>query len=182
MKAIDTAIPEVKRIVSNLFGDERGYFMETYREQWFKDNIADVRFVQANQSKSKHGILRGLHYQIKQPQGKLVRVIAGKVFDVAVDLRRSSSTFGQWVGFNLSCSNQEQLWIPPGFAHGFFVVSESATFVYQCTDYYAPEFERSLVWNDPALSIDWPIANDEAPILSEKDRLANLFKQCETYS
>ena len=143
--------------------------METFREDAFQKNIAPIRFVQDNHSKSTQGILRGLHYQIEHPQGKLVRVVSGAVFDVAVDLRKSSPFFGRWVGRNLTSQNKKMLWIPPGFAHGFYVSSTDAEVIYKCTDYYAPEYERTLLWNDPLISIDWPILPGTSPILSEKD-------------
>jgi dTDP-4-dehydrorhamnose 3,5-epimerase len=163
-----------------VFGDDRGFFMETFNQRVFREltGIASG-FVQDNHSRSAGGVLRGLHYQIRQPQGKLVRVVSGSVFDVAVDLRRSSSSFGQWYGAELSAQNKRQLWIPPGFAHGFLVTSESAEFLYKTTDYWAPEFERSLAWNDPALAITWPLAGE--PVLSAKDRVGLPFAQSETY-
>src|SRR5574344_1425157 len=151
MKLIDPAIPDVKILEPQVFGDERGFFMETWRDNWFSENVCERRFVQDNHSKSRQGILRGLHYQMEQTQGKLVRVVAGEVYDVAVDLRRSSPTFGKWVGVHLSADNKKQLWVPEGFAHGFVVLSETAEFLYKTTDYYAPEYERSLLWNDPVL-------------------------------
>ena len=169
MKVINTSIKDVKLIQPEVFGDERGFFFETFREDWFRKNIADVSFIQDNHSKSSHGILRGLHYQIKQPQGKLVRVISGEVFDVAVDLRKSSNTFGKFFGTNLSSENKLQLWIPEGFAHGFYVISESAEFSYKCTNYYAPDYERSLKWNDNHININWPLVNNKQPSLSKKD-------------
>jgi len=156
--------------------------METWQRQTFAENGIDYDFVQDNHSKSSHGILRGLHYQIQQPQGKLVRVVEGTVFDVAVDMRQSSATFGQWVGYELSAENHHMLWVPPGFAHGFYVMSDSAEFVYKCTDYYAPEHERSVLWNDPDLAIDWHLVDNEAPILSEKDADAPSFKQAEKFA
>lgn len=169
MQVIKTKIPDVKVLEPKIFGDERGFFMETFREDLFRQQVADVTFVQDNHSKSTQGILRGLHYQLKQTQGKLVRVVSGEVYDVAVDLRRSSPTFGEWVGVVLSAENKRELWVPAGFAHGFYVTSESAEFVYKCTDYYAPEHERSLLWNDEKLAIDWPLVNGKAPSLSNKD-------------
>lgn len=162
------SIEEVKLVEPNVFGDSRGFFMETFRDDWFRENIAAVSFVQDNHSKSSYGILRGLHFQTKQPQGKLVRVVNGEVFDVAVDLRKSSPTFGTWVGEYLSAENKRQLWVPPGFAHGFVVMSESAEFVYKCTDYYHPESEVSLKWDDPTVGIQWPAING-GPKLSAKD-------------
>ncbi len=181
MQIIETSIPDVKIIKPTVFGDERGFFMETFRDSWFKSEIADVSFVQDNHSKSTQGILRGLHYQTKHPQGKLVRVIAGEVYDVAVDLRQSSPTFGKWDGTLLSAENKLQLWVPAGFAHGFYVTSKSAEFVYKCTDYYAPEYEKSLAWNDPDLNIKWPIKEGNPPLLSNKDKDALSFKQSEYF-
>ena len=170
MNIIETKIPDVKLLEPKVFGDERGFFMETFRDNWFREQVADVTFVQDNHSKSKRGILRGLHYQEQQPQGKLVRVIAGEVYDVAVDLRRSSPYFGQWFGCYLSAKNKHQLWIPEGFAHGFLVTSDYAEFVYKCTDYYHPESERTLAWDDSDLAIDWPLSQVNEVILSEKDK------------
>jgi dTDP-4-dehydrorhamnose 3,5-epimerase len=169
VKYIDTSIPEVKIIEPNVFGDERGFFMETFRVDEFAINCSKKSFVQDNHSKSSHGILRGLHYQLKNTQGKLVRVTSGEVYDVAVDMRASSPTFGQHVGVILSGENKKQLWVPEGFAHGFYVISESAEFVYKCTDYYAPEHEVSLAWDDAELAINWPLINNEIPSLSTKD-------------
>jgi dTDP-4-dehydrorhamnose 3,5-epimerase len=169
MKCSPTDIPEVVLLEPRVHGDDRGFFLESFNAREFARQIdPDVRFVQDNHSRSGRGVLRGLHYQIQQSQGKLVRVIGGAVFDVAVDLRRSSPTFGKWVGVELSGSNHRQLWIPPGFAHGFLVLSEYADFLYKTTDYYAPQFERTLLWNDPALAIAWP--GHDQPVLSEKDR------------
>ena len=157
MKVVETAIPDVLIIEPKVFGDERGFFYESFNAAAFEAATGLKRsFVQDNHSKSQRGVLRGLHYQIQQPQGKLVRVVAGEVFDVAVDLRRSSPSFGRWVGVHLSAQNQRQLWIPEGFAHGFVVLSESAEFLYKTTDYYAPAHERSLLWNDPQIGIGWP--------------------------
>ncbi|WP_439509867.1 dTDP-4-dehydrorhamnose 3,5-epimerase [Marinimicrobium koreense] len=175
MQVVDTNIPDVKILEPRVFGDERGFFMETFRESWFRENIADVTFVQDNHSKSRWGILRGLHYQEQQPQGKLVRVVSGEVFDVAVDIRQGSPTYGQWVGHYLSAENKRQMWVPEGFAHGFLVTSESAEFVYKCTNYYHPESERSIRWDDPTLGIDWPVDRVGEVILSEKDRSAESF-------
>ncbi|WP_440054162.1 dTDP-4-dehydrorhamnose 3,5-epimerase [Pseudoalteromonas sp. T1lg65] len=175
MKVVETAIPDVKILEPKVFGDERGFFMETFREEWFKKDVADVTFVQDNHSKSSQGILRGLHYQTEQTQGKLVRVIQGEVYDVAVDLRKNSPTFGRHVGILLSDENKLQLWVPEGFAHGFYVTTELAEFVYKCTDYYAPQFEQRVLWNDPALDIQWPLVNGQAPILSEKDKAGILL-------
>jgi len=170
MKVIDTAIAGIKIIEPRVFGDERGFFYESFNERVFRQAIgADVTFVQDNHSKSVRGVLRGLHYQIQQPQGKLVRVVAGEVFDVAVDIRKSSATFGRHVAVRLSAENKRMLWVPAGFAHGFVVTSDSAEFLYKTTDYYAPAFERSLLWNDPALKIDWPLAETGAPQLKAAD-------------
>lgn len=183
MKLIPTAIPEVILFEPTLHGDHRGFFMETWRESHFADIHPGLRFVQDNHSKSGKGILRGLHYQLTQPQGKLVRVIAGEIYDVAVDMRRTSPTFGKWVGVTLSADNHRQLWVPPGFAHGFLVTSDSAEMVYKCTDYYAPQDEHSLRWNDPALGIDWPLAalGMPEPVLSPKDRDGRLFADALVY-
>lgn len=175
MEFIPSAIPEVILVKPQVFGDHRGFFMETWQQRHFAENGIDVDFVQDNHSKSSHGILRGLHYQLKHPQGKLVRVVAGKVFDVAVDLRRQSPTFGQWVGYELSAENKHMLWVPPGFGHGFYVMSESAEFVYKCTDYYAPEHEACVRWDDPDLDVDWKLVDGQAPILSDKDANGHLF-------
>lgn len=173
MKIIGTKIPDVKIIEPSVFGDERGFFMETWQQKKFEDLVCKRNFVQDNHSKSAKGILRGLHYQTENTQGKLVRVVSGEVFDVAVDLRKSSETFGQWVGVILSAENKLQLWVPEGFAHGFYVTSESAEFVYKCTDYYNPNAEHSLLWNDKKLGIAWPITSE--PKLSSKDALAAGF-------
>ena len=168
MKAIRTAIPEVIVLEPRIFGDARGFFMESYNRRTFAELTGcDPDFVQDNHSRSARGVLRGLHYQIRQPQGKLVRVVSGAVFDVAVDIRRSSPTCGQWVGEVLSAENQRQMWVPAGLAHGFLVLSETAEFLYKTTDYYAPEFERCILWNDPAIAVDWPLADE--PVLSAKD-------------
>ncbi len=180
MKTIPTAIPEVLIFEPKIHGDKRGYFMETWRKSDFAQMGFDLEFVQDNQSKSNHGILRGLHYQINNPQGKLIRVVQGEIFDVVVDMRKSSSTFGQWVGVILSEENKQQLWVPPGFAHGYYVVSESAEMVYKCTDYYSPDDEHSLLWNDSALSIDWPLG-DTTPVLSEKDNLGLPLSEAKIY-
>ncbi|MGE6454281.1 dTDP-4-dehydrorhamnose 3,5-epimerase [Shewanella baltica] len=173
MKIIDTNISEVKILEPTVFGDERGFFMETWNQKKFEELVTGrtTKFVQDNHSKSKKGILRGLHYQSVNSQGKLVRVITGEVFDVAVDIRKDSPTYGKWVGQYLSAENKRQLWIPEGFAHGFYVVSEHAEFVYKCTDYYNPKSEISIKWNDKDIGIDWPLIG-EHPILSEKDNKA----------
>lgn len=176
MKVTNTKISDVKIIEPQVFGDERGFFMETFRESWFRENVLDVTFVQDNHSKSSKGILRGLHFQTQQTQGKLVRITHGEVYDVAVDMRKESSTFGQWVGVLLNEENKRQLWVPAGFAHGFYVISDTAEFVYKCTDYYAPEFEQSVLWNDPELAIEWPLLANERVKLSAKDEAGLLFK------
>lgn len=163
-------IPDVVLMTPKVFGDERGFFMETFRQGEFEEHCGAYTFVQDNHSKSKQGTLRGLHYQLKKPQGKLVRVTQGEVYDVAVDLRHGSSTLGQWVGVYLSADNKQLLWVPPGFAHGFYVISEEAEFQYKCTNYYNPGDEYSLLWNDPALAIDWPLINQESLQLSAKDQ------------
>lgn len=181
MKVIATKIPDVKIIEPKVLGDDRGFFMETFRVSEFEEKCASRTFVQENHSKSRQGILRGLHYQMQQTQGKLVRVISGSVYDVAVDLRRPSETFGQWVGVELSAENKRQLWVPEGFAHGFYVISETAEFVYKCTDYYAPDHDRCLRWDDPTLNIEWPLVNGEAPILSDKDKNGALWDDAEYF-
>jgi dTDP-4-dehydrorhamnose 3,5-epimerase len=182
MKVTPTRIPEVLLIEPKVFGDARGFFYESFNRLVFaKATGLNLQFVQDNHSKSAYGVLRGLHYQIEQPQGKLVRVVAGEVFDVAVDLRRSSPTFGQWVGVQLSESNKAQLWVPPGFAHGFVVLSDSAEFLYKTTDYYAPEHEQCIVWNDRDIGIDWPQLAAE-PKLSGKDAAGKAFSQALTYA
>ncbi|MFO7578827.1 MAG: dTDP-4-dehydrorhamnose 3,5-epimerase [Nitrosomonas halophila] len=180
MKAVQLTIPDVYVIEPQVFGDERGFFYESYNQCQFEALIQrSVKFVQSNHSRSLKHVLRGLHYQIRQPQGKLVRVVVGEVFDVAVDLRRNSPTFGQWVGEILSADNKKQLWIPEGFAHGFVVLSDCAEFLYQTTDYWAPDYERCMLWNDPKLQIDWPI--DGEPLLSAKDAQGKAFDQAEVY-
>lgn len=182
MKVIDTIIPDVKVIQPQVFGDDRGFFMETYRASVMDELTGGKPFVQDNHSKSKQGILRGLHYQMQHTQGKLVRVVQGEVFDVAVDMRKSSPTFGKWVGEVLSAENKRQLWVPEGFAHGFYVMSETAEFVYKCTDYYAPEHDRSLLWCDETVGIDWPLVNGEKPLLSEKDEAGKTFVEADKFS
>jgi dTDP-4-dehydrorhamnose 3,5-epimerase len=179
MQFIPTELPGVVLIEGRAFEDERGYFMETFHRPKFAAAGIDVEFVQDNHSFSRHGVLRGLHYQIMQPQGKLVRVVRGSVFDVAVDARRSSPTFGRWAGYELSDSNRRQLYIPPGFAHGFCVTSEVAEVVYKCTDVYLPKAERTIVWNDPAIGIQWPIAN---PVVSAKDAAGAPLSQAECFA
>ncbi len=181
MKIILTSIPEVLIIEPDIFSDNRGFFFESFNEKTFRqDTGLNINFVQDNHSHSVKGILRGLHYQIQQPQGKLVRVVHGAVFDVAVDIRKSSPTFGQWVGVELTESNCRQLWAPPGFAHGFLVLSDNADFLYKTTDYYAPEFERSILWNDPTIGIKWPL--DKEPQLSTKDKAALPLVQAEIFA
>lgn len=180
MQVIPTAIPDVVLIEPQVFGDERGFFFESFNQQKFQDLTGvQTTFVQDNHSKSAMNVLRGLHYQIQQPQGKLVRVVAGEVFDVAVDIRRYSSTFGQWVGVVLSAENKRQLWVPPGFAHGFLVLKEHTEFLYKTTDYYAPQFERCIRWDDPAIGIEWPLS--ASPVLSAKDQLGLTLSQAEIF-
>ncbi len=181
MKAIPSSIPDVLIIEPKVFGDERGFFFESYNARKFEEITGSHPcFVQDNHSKSGRHVLRGLHYQIRQPQGKLVRVISGEVFDVAVDIRKSSPTFGKWTGEILSAENKRMLWVPEGFAHGFMVLSDYAEFLYKTTDYWAPEYERSIAWNDPDLAIEWPL-NSEPPILSAKDREGKLFREAEVF-
>lgn len=180
MKVREMAIPDVLVIEPQVFGDDRGFFLESFNEKvWCEKAGICAHFVQDNHSRSAKGVLRGLHYQIKQPQGKLVRVVVGKVFDVAVDLRKGSKTFGQWVGIHLSAEEKQQFWVPAGFAHGFIVLSESAEFLYKTTDYYAPEYERCIRWDDPDLAIAWPIAE---PVLSNKDRAGKLLREAEVFA
>lgn len=181
MKATPLAIPDVILFEPKVFGDDRGFFFESFNQRQFEEAVGrPVQFVQDNHSRSVKNVLRGLHYQIQNPQGKLVRVAAGEVFDVAVDLRRNSPTFGQWVGVRLSAENKHQLWVPEGFGHGFVVLSETAEFLYKTTDYYAPEHERCIAWNDPALGIDWPI--NGRPSLSAKDSRGLLLSQAEVFA
>lgn len=180
MKATRLSIPDVVLLEPRVFGDDRGFFFESFNQQRFDEAIGrKVEFVQDNHSRSFKNVLRGLHYQIQQPQGKLVRVVSGEVFDVAVDLRKSSPTFGKWVGELLSAENKHQLWIPEGFAHGFVVLSETAEFLYKTTDYYAPEHERCMLWNDETLAIQWPI--DTKPTLSEKDMHSQKFSEAQVF-
>lgn len=181
MEFIPTQIPDVILIQPRIFEDERGFFLESYQKERFSAAGIHADFVQDNHSASAQGVLRGLHYQVRQAQGKLVRVVAGEIFDVVADLRRHSPTFGRWVGVTLSAENKNQLWVPPGFAHGFYVTSEKAEILYKATDYYAPQWERSLLWNDPALGIDWQLINGELPILSEKDGKGVLLSDAEVY-
>lgn len=181
MKVIATSIPEVLILEPKVFGDARGFFFESFNHRAFEAAVGHtISFVQDNHSRSAQGVLRGLHYQLRQAQGKLVRVVRGAVYDVAVDIRKQSKTFGQWVGVELSEENQRQLWVPPGFAHGFLVTSASADFLYKTTDYYAPEFERSIAWNDPSLAIAWPLQGIEAK-LSGKDAAAPAFGDAEVF-
>ncbi|CAE6923770.1 dTDP-4-dehydrorhamnose 3,5-epimerase [Paraburkholderia domus] len=181
LTVIRTALPEVVILEPKVFGDDRGFFFESFNAREFVEGTGIERsFVQDNHSRSARNVLRGLHYQIQQPQGKLVRVTSGLVFDVAVDIRRSSPNFGKWVGVELSDQNKRQLWIPEGFAHGFVVLSESAEFLYKTTDYYAPEYERSLAWNDPAIGIEWPFEGD--PLLSKKDAAAPALADAELFN
>jgi dTDP-4-dehydrorhamnose 3,5-epimerase len=181
MKIIPTALPEVLIIEPKVFGDTRGFFFESFNQRAFQQAMGlDLQFVQDNHSRSGRGVLRGLHYQIQQPQGKLVRVVRGSVFDVVVDVRRSSPTFGRWVGVDLSEDNYRQMWVPPGFAHGFLVTSESADFLYKTTDYYAPEHERCIAWNDPSIGIEWPLTTE--PQLSAKDKTGQAFATAEVFA
>ncbi|WP_349607967.1 dTDP-4-dehydrorhamnose 3,5-epimerase [Cupriavidus sp. DF5525] len=181
LTVIPTALPEVLIIEPKVFGDARGFFFESYNERAFEEATGIKRsFVQDNHSRSARNVLRGLHYQIQNPQGKLVRVTAGEVFDVAVDIRRSSPNFGKWVGVSLSAENKRQLWIPEGFAHGFLVLSETADFLYKTTDYWFPEHERAVLWNDPAIGVQWPLNGGE-PVMAEKDRGAHLLREADCY-
>jgi len=180
MQVVTTALPDVLILEPKVFGDERGFFFESFNARQFAEATGlHPEFVQDNHSRSAKGVLRGLHYQVQQAQGKLVRVTAGEVFDVAVDLRRSSPTFGQWVGVHLSAENKRQVWVPEGFAHGFVVLSEFAEFLYKTTDYYAPEHERCIRWDDPTLAIDWPLT--EAPLLSAKDQTGLSFQDAAVF-
>ncbi len=179
MRVTPTAIPDVLLIEPKIFGDARGFFLESWNERAFREAGIKARFVQDNHSRSAQNVVRGLHYQIKQPQGKLIRVTAGEVFDVVVDIRRSSPTFGKWVGNKLSSENKLMMWIPPGFAHGFSVLSEYAEFLYKTTDYYSPEYERTILWNDPDLAISWQVSGE--PLLSAKDRAGIPFKKAEVF-
>lgn len=187
MEVVKTQIPGVLILEPSVFGDERGFFMETFRASWLSELGQDINFVQDNHSSSARGVLRGLHYQLVQPQGKLVRVVRGEVYDVAVDMRQDSPSFGRHVGVILSEQNKRQFWVPPGFAHGFIVLSEMAEFVYKCSDYYHPESEQSLLWNDPELAIDWPLARlkefgIDAPSLSAKDEVGQSLSASAGYA
>ena len=181
MHVISTDIPEVLILEPPVYGDHRGFFMESFNQKLFEEKTGVKRqFVQDNHSRSKGGILRGLHYQIQSPQGKLLRVVNGEIFDVAVDIRRRSPTFGQWVGVTLSAPNHRQLWVPEGFAHGFYVISDMADVIYKTTDYYAPQHERTIMWNDPDLDIAWPVG-DSKPILSAKDEKGDPLQTAEVF-
>ncbi|HEX7270530.1 MAG TPA: dTDP-4-dehydrorhamnose 3,5-epimerase [Casimicrobiaceae bacterium] len=179
MRVVPTALPDVLLIEPSVFGDQRGFFFESWNRRAFSEAGVEAEFVQDNHSRSGHNVLRGLHYQIEHAQGKLVRVCAGAVFDVAVDIRRSSPTFGRWVGMELSVENRRMLWIPPGFAHGFLVVSDSAEFLYKTTDYWYPEHERTLLWNEPALAIEWPL--DGPPTVAAKDAAGRPLASADLY-
>ncbi len=181
MKVLDTSLPEVKILEPQVHGDARGFFLESWNARTFANLGLDLEFVQDNHSHSGHGTLRGIHYQLIHPQGKLVRVTRGIVYDVAVDLRRSSRNYGHWVGVELSDQNHRMLWVPPGFGHGFYVVSHKADFIYKCTEFYYPQHDRAVRWDDPELAIDWPLPAGEPPALSAKDAEAPLFKDAETY-
>jgi len=183
MRVIPASIPDVLIIEPKVFGDSRGFFFESFNQKNFNEMTGlDVNFVQDNHSRSGKDVLRGLHYQIRQPQGKLVRVVRGAVFDVAVDIRKCSPTFGRWTSVELSEDNYRQLWVPPGFAHGFYVLSDSADFLYKTSDYYMPDLERALAWNDPSLAISWPIGNDAQPIVSAKDAQAARLADAEVFA
>lgn len=179
MKIIDTSLPDVKLFEPTVFGDERGFFLESFHEKRFADVLGGhYDFVQDNHSFSSKGVLRGLHYQIENPQGKLIRIVTGEVFDVAVDMRKNSETFGKWAGFILSSKNKRIAWVPPGFAHGFIVLSETADFLYKCTDYYNPSADRCLIWNDPKVGIEWPALE---PLLSAKDANGKSFDEADYF-
>jgi len=180
LKLIAARLPDILIIEPTLFEDERGFFLESYQKKRFAEAGIHADFVQDNHSKSYHGALRGLHYQIKQPQGKLVRVTAGEIFDVAVDIRKNSPTFGKWVGERLSAANRKMIWVPPGFAHGFLVTGAEAEVIYKATDYYAPQWERAIIWNDPTINIDWPL-QIQTPILSSKDAAGKLLAEADLF-
>jgi dTDP-4-dehydrorhamnose 3,5-epimerase len=182
MQVLDTDLADVKLIKPAVFGDDRGFFLESWNARVFAEAGINYSFVQQNHSKSAKGVLRGLHYQMPQPQGKLVRVVAGAVYDVALDLRRSSPTFGRWAGFTLSAENKDILWVPPGFAHGFLSLHDGTEFLYSCTDFYAPEYDHTVLWNDPALAIDWPLDDIGQPTLSAKDVAGTLFAGTEPFA
>lgn len=179
MKAIETPLPGVLLLEPKTFGDARGFFLESWNRRTFADLGLDKDFVQDNHSRSARGVLRGVHYQLNDPQGKLVRVVSGAVFDVAVDLRRSSPRFGQWVGYELSADNRRMMWVPPGFGHGFMVLSDSADFLYKTTAYYAPQWDRGIRWDDPQIAVQWPL--EVAPTLSDKDQALPFLKDAEVY-
>lgn len=181
MKILDTALADVKLIEPKVFGDERGFFLESWNARTFAALGLDLHFVQDNHSRSARGVLRGLHYQVERPQGKLVRVVAGRAFDVAVDIRRGSPDFGRWVGYELSAGNKRMLWVPPGFAHGFLALQDGTDFLYKCTDFYAPELERAILWSDPRIGIDWPMDGLEAAAVSPKDAAGLPLAEAETY-
>ncbi|MBN1537131.1 MAG: dTDP-4-dehydrorhamnose 3,5-epimerase [Anaerolineales bacterium] len=181
MNFITTKLQEVMIIEPKVFGDERGFFMETYQAQQFSKAGIPFHFVQDNHSGSSQGVLRGLHYQLRHPQGKLLRAIVGEIFDVVVDIRKSSPTFGKWVGIHLSALNRRQVWAPPGFAHGFFVISNWAEVLYKTTDFYAPEWERTILWNDPTINIQWPVIPGKSPVLSEKDQRGQSLLEAEVF-
>jgi dTDP-4-dehydrorhamnose 3,5-epimerase len=182
VRVFDTALPGVKLIEPRVFSDDRGFFLESWNARAFAAAGIDAGFVQDNHSRSAKGVLRGLHYQIGSPQGKLVRVVSGAVFDVAVDLRRSSETFGRWVGYELSAENRRQAWIPPGFAHGFLSLRDGTELLYKCTDFYSAEAERSLIWNDPDIAIAWPLNGMAKPLLSDKDAAAKTLVEIEVFA
>jgi len=181
MNIIKTEIPDVLLLEPKVFGDARGFFMETYQQKIFAEAGLPVNFVQDNHSGSHQGSLRGLHYQISMPQGKLVRAVVGEVFDVAVDIRKSSPTFGRWVGVSLSAENKRMLWVPPGFAHGYYVVSDWAEFLYKTTDFYAPQYERTILWNDPQIGVHWPLVDGQPPLISAKDAAGLPLLQAQVY-
>jgi dTDP-4-dehydrorhamnose 3,5-epimerase len=181
MEFVPTRIPDVVLIKPKVLGDDRGFFLETWHAREFANAGIDVRFVQDNHSRSSQWTLRGLHYQIVQPQGKLIRVSRGAVFDVSVDIRRSSRTFGEWVGVELTEANHEMLWVPPGFAHGFLTLADRVDFLYKCTDFYAPKHERTIRWNDPTLGIEWPIPHGIAPLLAARDSAAGGISEAECF-
>ena len=181
MQFTNTKLPGVVVVQPKVFEDDRGFFFESYHKRLFDEQGISLDFVQDNHSRSKRGTLRGMHYQIRQPQGKLVRVILGEIYDVVVDLRKSSPDFGKWLGHYLSAENRKQLYVPPGFAHGFYVVSEWAEVLYKSTDYYAPQWERTLLWNDAQINISWPLRDEKQPLLSPKDAIGTPFDQAEVY-
>ena len=182
MRVTPTALTEVLILEPRLFGDDRGFFLESWNARSFAEAGIDATFVQDNHSRSARGVLRGLHYQVAQPQGKLVRVVRGSVFDVAVDIRHSSPNFGRWIGVELSADNRKMLWVPPGFAHGFLSLEDGTEFLYKCTDFYAPEHERSILWSDPGIGIDWPLLPGEQPVLAGKDAAAPLLDDAEVFA